>query len=183
MWVVLTPLVTTGVSVGLFLWLVDQDVGTPIGLPVSCTVLGCTMYWPYAPTIFALTVPGFFNLTPFLWLASQKTEVGTAGIIAGLLGLLQVLNPAISMMSTHIFDGPAGATYVGFAAGGAELFMSWLILGTSAWLGSLLAWWIFGRVRIQTTGPVRKYFDRALGGLGVVTTGSGYTFGVLIVLD
>jgi hypothetical protein len=86
-----------------FVWVITIPVATvPITylLMVSrislCTSAGGfeVRYYECPTSVMIPTlVPGILNLVPFVWLRSAKPQVWTAGLIAGMLGLVRFLSP------------------------------------------------------------------------------------------
>lgn len=160
LWIILTPIVTVPLSAILFSvlagYLEPPEVGLPPN-PPTCPFLngffgdpvpGCGPQFRYSevgPTIIAFALPGLLNLAPFLWVSSRRSMVRTAGIVAGLLGLLRLaLPPTVLMLSLDRVSSDGGS-YFEYVLGwfGESPFIIVWPYGALAWLGTLLVWGAF----------------------------------------
>ncbi len=159
LWITLTPIVTVPLSAILFSVLAGYhgpaDVGLPPNPPRGCPFLNgffgdpdpdCGpqfLYSEVGPTIIAFVLPGLLNLVPFLWVSSRRSMVRTAGIVAGLLGLLRLALPPTVLMLALDRVSTDGGSYFEYALGwflDESPFIYVWYYGFFAWLGSLLAW-------------------------------------------
>lgn len=163
LWIMLTPIITVPLGALLFVLLVGTHDGSQVGLPNTSLpvrfqgcIIDCPSYTAYeysevAPTVVALALPGLLNLAPFVWAFSKKPKVRTAGIVAGLLGLLRVsVPPTVLMLLFTRLTGTDGRSYFQYsydpdpfldtepiAEPLLELLLAVWGIGFLAWLASL----------------------------------------------
>ncbi len=157
LWIILTPIVTVPLSAILFSVLAGYLEPPEVGLPPNpppCPFLNgffgdpvpdCGPQFRYSevgPTIFAFVLPGLLNLVPFLWVSSRRSMVRTAGIVAGLLGLLRLALPPTVLMLALDRVSSDGGSYFEYVLGWFDEspFIDVWFFGALAWLGSLLVW-------------------------------------------
>ncbi len=149
LWIILAPIVTVPLSAILFSTLAGYHSPAEVGLPDRSSHGWFSFIREYSevvPTLIAFSLPGLFNLAPFVWMLSAKPRVRMAGALAGLMGLVRLGIPlAVLMLGFDRLTNASGTSYFDFVTEGFVLFWGephdviWFF-GALAWLGTLLVW-------------------------------------------
>lgn len=97
-------------------------------------------YVDKAPILMLFTVPGVLNLGAFLWLRARDRKVQVAAVVAGLLGFIRAVLPAIVLETTLDTFTFAGDQYYAFESEGffSDFETNFLV---SVWAVGFVAWW------------------------------------------
>ncbi|MBI1886648.1 MAG: hypothetical protein HYS09_10120 [Chloroflexi bacterium] len=173
LWLILTPIVTVPLSAGLFELLGGYHEPQAVGLSDRCgySWFCATEYSEARATVMAFALPGLLGLAPFLWAASSKARVSSAGIVAGFLGTAQAWLPVLVLyLSFDRVTGDDGRTYFlhsGWVESSAHSVV-WFF-GFVAWLASLVGWWLFGRLTRGSGREMILSIPAGIGGAALLT--------------